>query len=157
MGDSQGYNDLPGGWYGAEAGLEMPDASAAPAEQSYDDQFDDGLFGTSLHASIRARPNQWPKSVSEMQRLTSYADQGMHLGHDTDHGRYQMPRTGQTAQMGQAASAQHPYYKGQWFWKRPSRDVASTRGGGVWNGYLGQKYYDNNRGWVWIDSNSRPW
>ena len=116
-------------------------------ENSYDDQFNDGLFRTTLHASRRDRPGMWPKSVSEMRGHTSYGGQGMALGHDTAHSRYMERR---------------PYIaKPQGYYNRPQyympfwHDVAHPKSGD-WYGYGGQWYHDPVRGgWVWINSNSR--
>jgi hypothetical protein len=44
---------------------------------AFDDEFNDGMFQTSLRNTRLARPNQWPSSTSEMRKHTSYAGQGM--------------------------------------------------------------------------------
>jgi hypothetical protein len=61
-------------------------------DQGYDDQFDDGLFQTSLHASARCRPTQWPRSTSEMRGYTDYGFGGMPEGHDTGYSDYMSRR-----------------------------------------------------------------
>jgi len=41
-------------------------------DEGFDDQFDDGLFHATLHGSRRERPDQWPRSVSEMRGHTAH-------------------------------------------------------------------------------------
>ena len=57
-------------------------------DQGFDDQFNDGLFRTSLNNSRLKRPHMWPKSVSEMRSHTAYGGQGMSGSHDTGHSTY---------------------------------------------------------------------
>lgn len=40
----------------------------------FDEMFDEGLFRTGRHNSTVARPPQWPQSVSEMSRYTTYTE-----------------------------------------------------------------------------------
>jgi hypothetical protein len=61
-------------------------------DQSFDDQFNDGIFRTSLNASRLERPKMWPKSVSEMRPHTSYGEQAMHSNHETGHSAYMLRR-----------------------------------------------------------------
>ena len=60
-----------------------------PAE----DHIDNKIYRHSLHNTKIARPQHWPKSVSEMRRHTSYLGQELNSGkHDTDHSKYVMRR-----------------------------------------------------------------
>ena len=61
-------------------------------DQGFDDQFNDGLFKTTLHNSSLRRPSMWPKSVSEMRHHTSYAGQGMPREQDTGHSDFMIRR-----------------------------------------------------------------
>jgi hypothetical protein len=61
-------------------------------DQGFDDQFNDGLFRTSLNNTRLERPRMWPKSVSEMRQHTSYGGQGMSSNHDTGHSTYMVRR-----------------------------------------------------------------
>jgi hypothetical protein len=71
-------------------------------EESYDDQFNDGLFRTNTNNSALRRPKQWPKSVSEMRGRTDYGNQGMSAGWDTALSNYSASRPyNQRAQLGQ--------------------------------------------------------
>jgi len=112
-------------------------------EQGYDDQFNDGLFQTTLHASRRERPDMWPKSVSEMRNHTSYGGQGMTPGHETGHSDYVGRRP-------YASGA--PYHHQPKFYKPFWHDRAHPKTGN-WHGYGGRWYHDPSRGgWIWIDS-----
>lgn len=73
------------------AGIALP-AGAMSSDQGYDDQFDGGLFRVGLHASARAQPRMWPKSVSEMRRHTSYGGQGLAPGYETSHSDFMRRR-----------------------------------------------------------------
>jgi hypothetical protein len=61
--------------------------------QGFDEQFNDGLFRTSLNNSRLTRPHMWPKSVSEMRRHTFYGGQGMSSNHDIGHSAYMVRRS----------------------------------------------------------------
>jgi hypothetical protein len=61
-------------------------------DQGYDDQFDDGVFRASRIIGARNRPNQWPKSTSEMRGYTDYGFGGMPDNHDTGFSDYMARR-----------------------------------------------------------------
>jgi hypothetical protein len=61
--------------------------------QGFDDQFNDGLFRTSLNNSRLERPRMWPKSVSEMRNYTEYGGQGMTGAPNTGHSEFMVSRT----------------------------------------------------------------
>lgn len=80
----------------------------------YDDQFNDGLFRSTLNASRLERPRMWPKSVSEMRHHTSYGGQGMpveNMRNNTSYGGQGMSNAYDTAHIVYAA---RPGY--QWIW-----------------------------------------
>ncbi len=109
-------------------------------DQGFDDQFNDGLFVTSLHTSIRQRPRMWPKSVSEMRGHTDYGNQGMN-DWDTAHSDFM---------------ARRPYYQQAQFYKPFWHDLSHPRNQRVWHGFHGHQYYDPSYGgWRWIDSGAR--
>jgi len=56
--------------------------------QGFDNMFNDGLFRTGLHTSIRARPPMWPAAVTEMRKHTFYGGQGMSSNHDVGYSTY---------------------------------------------------------------------
>jgi hypothetical protein len=118
-------------------------------EQGYDDQFDDGVFRSTLHASARQRPCMWPRSVSEMRNHTTYWWQGMPAGHDTGYSDH--------VTRGRCPQAQHqghhPQHLDRPFWNEPGHPRNNPR----YNpGYSGHAYYDPARGgWVNIDSYTR--
>ena len=60
--------------------------------QGFDDQFNDGLFRTSLNNTRLERPRMWPKSVSEMRHHTEYGSQGMTGAPDTGHSEFMVRR-----------------------------------------------------------------
>ena len=146
-------------------------------DQGFDDQFNDGLFTTGFHASVRRCPRQWPKSVSEMRQHTSYEGQGMDDTSESAYSDYQSKRTaprplGQFSRpswndpssprggpqqlnsvvmtLNPASSKKHPYHTLKSFNPTWPNDLGSNRNA-VWHGYLGQKYYDSYTGtWRWL-------
>lgn len=44
---------------------------------SYDDMFNDRLFGRGVHCTVKTRPGAWPKSVSEMRGYSYFGGQGV--------------------------------------------------------------------------------
>jgi hypothetical protein len=124
-------------------------------DQGFDDAFNDGLFRTSLSASIRKRPERWPKSPSEMRRYTDYSLNG-HLHEDTGayetaHSDFQLRRPYDTMNQG----GRPPYYTQPSFYKPPLQDLASPLNNQLWSNapYVGPAYWDPARGgYVWIAS-----
>jgi hypothetical protein len=96
-------------------------------DRGFDDQFNDGIFGTTLRTSRRERPHMWPKSVSEMRGGTVYSDQPTvdPYGDGTWHSDY-MGRRGPAAQ-----AASGPAFEKDSGWPlegaRPAR-----HNGGAW-------------------------
>lgn len=119
-------------------------------DQGYDDQFDNGIFRTSLHASARGRPTQWPKSTSEMRAYTDYGFGGMSEGHDTWHSDF-MTRRPYNAMNGNTTAPPAVFHKPFW------NDSANPKNGRVWNGYFGNQYHDPSypTHWRWIDGSTR--
>lgn len=106
-------------------------------ESGYDDQFNDGLFGLTLHASKRARPDMWPKSVSEMRGNTSYGEQKM-TGDQSE--------TWHSDYMARRASDQPAFYKDSGVPREGSRPGLSN--GGHW-------YLMPHGGWAWFGHDRR--
>lgn len=85
--------------------------------QGFDEQFNDGLFRTSLNNSRLERPRMWPKSVSEMRHHTEYGSQGMTGVSDTGHSSYMVRRPSEPSPRGAPRGEWH-YHHGQqkWVW-----------------------------------------
>ena len=109
------------------------------SQKSYDDQFNDGLFRTTLNVSKLTRPGKWPKSVSEMRGNTTYDGQGMAGDrHDADHGRYAMakaPRNQEKLRVAAYMPTPAQYM--------PNKQMAPT---GKW------QFNPVRNGWVWADA-----
>lgn len=102
------------------------------AETGFDDQFDGGMFRTTIHSSRRERPGMWPKSVSEMRANTSYADNGLMI---------HMPDTAASDQARTRAPTRKPARA-----QAPTREPMPAL----------RQYYDSARNrWVWIDRAGR--
>jgi len=52
-------------------------SNATAADSAYDDLFDNQMMRTALSSSSRPRPEQWPRSASEMRSLTNFEGQGL--------------------------------------------------------------------------------
>lgn len=80
-------------------------------EQGFDDQFNEGLFRTTLNNTRLERPGQWPRSVSEMRHHTSYGGEAMTNKHDAEHSAY-------VVRTPQAPNGEWHYHHGRhsWVW-----------------------------------------
>lgn len=85
-------------------------------DQGFDDQFNDGLFRTSLNNSRLERPRMWPKSVSEMRHHTSYGGQVMSSNHDTGHSAYMVRRPYVPRDIPTRGEWHYHHGRGAWVW-----------------------------------------
>lgn len=125
--------------------------------QSFDDQFNDGLFRTTLSVSSLNRPNVWPKSVSEMRGHTSFDGQGISASSETSHSDFMQRRAS-------ATTSSYPYYEntrgrgGQNSSQRASMQRFTPQHnhqGQYTNGRPSEKrVLTDARAWDWRDSSS---
>jgi hypothetical protein len=61
-------------------------------DMGQDDQFNEGIFRSTIHNSKRSAPDQWPATTTMMRKHTEYGNQGMAAHRDDAHSKFMTSR-----------------------------------------------------------------